>query len=466
MVERGEQYMSPQITMADEILKKQKFFEKTLSENALWTMYLRAIDLQPLFSETVWLNLAPFDLSQLGLILLTYIAPFEFQPLSICFFYETPTVDEVLQGIWAKFEPLVWEVATPIEWQIGMPLEWGIPYNFMLSILDYVKVNVSEEYQSFWFKNLLEPARYGISYYDKSFYDPELEREAIRRTMYRLRLMRTLDMSWKNIVEYTTSFLNMPDAISKMIYNRIMMHYAVQTQSFMLGLSVLGKSRLSEVRGDYATAYFTDIDANTHELKFRTLDHIQMGFILGVTPLGYGVLLPKKSIYKMPNGKLNPPILNLLISKMRKTINGMTLLPWAYGNYNKPEETLNYHKSERTAQYDLLQTQRRTIEEIVERMIPEDERNPIRIRQYQNAILQLISWRAKRHRWGFDLWKNMTEEQFREWWLGYWGSLGLNTSTLTSIYEGMELWVSRLRREKVSLGEKVKRTRLQLAQYR
>jgi len=48
------------------------------------------------------------------------------------------------------------------------------------------------------------------------------------------------------------------------------------------------------------------------DVKFRTLDHLQLGFILGVTPLGYGLLLPRESIYQLPGGKENPPIIDVI----------------------------------------------------------------------------------------------------------------------------------------------------------
>jgi len=89
---------------SDEILKKVKYFEKTLSKDAVYSTYLRSLDVSPIFAQYAWLQLTAFDLTELGMGLLYNILPVDFQPYAIDFTYVTPTPSETLQGIWAKFE--------------------------------------------------------------------------------------------------------------------------------------------------------------------------------------------------------------------------------------------------------------------------------------------------------------------------------------------------------------------------
>jgi hypothetical protein len=217
------------------------------------------------------------------------------------------------------------------------------------------------------------------------------------------------------------------------------------------------------MEGDFAVIPFMDAKGNIYNLKFSSLDQLQMGWILGVTPLGYGLLLPKKSIYRLPEGKKNPPIIQVMLDKIRGMIDRLTMTTWAYTNYNKPEEMVNYHKSDKADQYDLLQSQRRFVENWVYAKVPSDEANPVRIRQYQNAVLQAVCWRAKRHKWGFNSWEYMTEDQFKEWWLNYWFGQGLSNETLNNLYSGMSTWLKRLREEKLKLGKRVQERRKRLA---
>jgi len=231
----------------------------------------------------------------------------------------------------------------------------------------------------------------------------------------------------------------------------------------LYGLSILGRSRLPELEDNWSLIPFIDRQGVEHTVKFRTLDHIQVGFILGLTPLGYGALLPYESIYILPEGKKNPMIIKVIMDKLYGMKWRPTLTTWAYSNYNRPEEMINPHVSDKTAQYDLLQTQRRMIETWVYESLPPEELSLTRVRWYQNAVLQAIGWKAKRHKWGYKAWRYMTEEQFREWWLNHWEAQGLNRATLQALYEGMKIWVEPVRNAKLKLGAKVKQARKRLA---
>jgi len=426
---------------------KEKYHQKTLSEDAIYLTWIRNLDVEPVFADYAWMQLSVFDLSELGLGLLYNILPIDYEPYSIDFTYVTPTPDETLQGIWAKFEPV----------DFARLYVWTTDYR------EYILENFKEEYQADLIAMTAEKAIYGITPYARGLYDPIIAREFLRATFHKLRLLRTPDMTWRTMVEHIADYLVMIGVTDDNVFNRIMMLFSAQTQSFVLGLGMLGRSRLSETEGDYAKIPLLDAQGYVHDLKFRALDHLQFGFILGVTPLGYGLLLPKESIYKMPEGKKNPSIIKVMTEKIRGMIHRLTLSTWAYSNYNRPEEMMDYHKSDRANQYDLLQSQRRLIESWVYVRIPPEESNLVRIRQYQNAVLQCICFRAKRHKWGFQSWRHMTEDQFYEWWLDYWTKQGLTRETLKDLYQQAKIWLIRLRSDKTAIGEKIKKRRKQLA---
>jgi len=199
------------------------------------------------------------------------------------------------------------------------------------------------------------------------------------------------------------------------------------------------------------------------EVKYWTLDQLMFGFILGVSKLGYGVLLPKYSTFELPEGKNNPEVIKLIVNKVTGAINRLSLLPWAYGQYNKPEEMADIHKSERTSQYDLLQTQRRFVEDWVRNRLAKYKLDAMRIRQYQNAVLQAVGWKAKRHPWGFKPFKDTPEDQFKAFWIDNWKSQGLDENILRELYDSLESIIQAIRDVKTSIGEKVGQTRRRLA---
>jgi hypothetical protein len=433
---------------SDQILKKQKYFEKTLSLDAIYLTWLRMLDISPLFSQYAWLQLPVFDLTELGMVLLYSIPPIEFQPLSLSFKCEMPTPEETLQGIWLKLQPI--DISTLYKW--------------MINIEEFVKANFKPE---FWLQLLLgrlQKAIYGVSPYGRSYYDPIAAREFLRSTFLRLRLLRTPDISWLKEMDEVSKCLGIVDVTDEHVYNRLMMMFSAQTNAFVLGLSILGRSRLTETANGLGIIPFRTAGGEEFELGFRTLDHLQMGLILGVTPLGYGFLMPTDTIYVLPEEKRNPPAIDMIVDKVKGIVDRLPLSTWSYVTYERADEMSDYHRSMKVNQYHALQTQRTFIEEWVAKQIPEEEANPVRIRQYQNAVLQAVAYKVKRHRWGFDGWKAMSEGQFKEWWKLHWSGQNLNISVLEKLYEGMEIWLRNIREERVSLGEKVRKIRRQLAQ--
>lgn len=422
---------------------KRKYHEKTLSDDAIYTTWIRNMDIYDLHAEYVWLQIPIFDLTQIGMIALADIAPVDFQPLSINFRYRLPTREEVGQGIWMVFEPIDFSIL--FDWYRDPDL--------------FIQTNVREEYWLPTAETRPRKAIYGRTPYGVGYYDPSAVREFIKSTLYKLRLIRTPDATYRQTVETTREELGINREFIKSVYNRLALLMSAQRNAFILGLAVLGRSRLSEVKDGYAAVPVMDYDGKVREARIRTLDHIQMGFILGLTPLGYGYLLPKNTIYRPGS----PPFIRVMTDKIRDIRNRVVVSTYAYPNYNKPEEMVDAHRSDRATQYHILQMQRRHVEEWVKAMLPPEESNPVRIRQYQNAMLQLVAWAAKRHRWGYNTWRYMTEEEFRNWWISYWTSQGLNKDVLNKLYEGSRVWLRELRLQKLRLGEKVKHRRRMLA---
>jgi hypothetical protein len=430
-----------------QMLQKQKYFNKTLSDNAIYLNTTRTIDVAPLFASNVWLDVTGMDTAVIGLGLLNVITPAELQPLTIAFDYRSPTFEEMMQGIWVVFESL----------------DFSKLYAFMTDLNAYVIANFKEQFQPQVTQKIYPKAIYGVTPYGRGFYDPVVAREFLRSTFYRLRLLRKTDKSYLDTMDNASQKAEIISIAKDHIFNREFLIASAQEYAFVLGLAVLGRSRLTNTQNGWGIVPIKRSDGKILDVKFRTLDHLQLGFILGVTPLGYGILLPKESIYQLPEGKENPPIIDVITNKARKISRSIGLTAFGYANYNKPEEMTDYHKSERTAQYDQLMVDRRFIEDWVEKHIPLEEANPIRVRQYKNAVLQLISWKSKHHGWGYNGWEAMTEDQFKAWWIDNWKQQSLNETTLNNLYEEIKKWLPMLRERKLDLGKKVKETRQRLA---
>ncbi|MEM2259998.1 MAG: hypothetical protein QXY65_02910 [Candidatus Methanomethylicaceae archaeon] len=427
--------------------QKEKFHNKVLSENAIYSTWLRSLDSAKLFADYMWLQIPLFDLTQLGIGLLLQILPFEFKPFAIDFIAELPSMDELMQGIWIKFKEIIYELEFPWTANWEELFKNLFKFDFLQDLLKLLK----------------RKARYGEATFFGCYYDPVLPREYLAEAFAKLRLIRTPDISWKKVLEQIGDKININDIAIREYVNRLILLSSAQKNAFILGLSPLGTGILNGNKDEGAITPFVDYEGRYWEIKFQTLEQLQFGFILGITPLGWGILTPKQTMYYQKDGKENPEILKLVENKTRGVINRLPYLSWAYSNYNKPREMLNYHESEKTSQYDILQKQRRVIEEWVYNNLPEGERNALLVREYQNAILQYIAWKSKRHKWGFKPFADTDEEKYKEWWVAHWVGQGLKEDVLNKLYDGIKTLIPSLRENKVNLGETVKLSRKRLA---
>jgi len=421
---------------------KRKFHSKVLSDDAVYVNWVRCIDVSSLFREYVWMDIPVFDLTLLGLGLTLSILPIEFKPFTIDFEVLLPDLNEVLQGIIIKFKPVRYEVK----------------YDYLVDWEKLAKAIIKPEYREDIIRLQYVKGRYDVTTYGLSLFDPIIARKFISETFNRLRLERKVQVSFQYILEKIATHVGISDFIIEDAIYRFMLICSAQVDSLLLGVSLLGKSRLSKRNGDFAV-----INLDGLEVKYRTLDHLQMGFILGVTRLGYGLLLPRDGIYRFDAETKSVPAIKPTIEKIIGILNRLSYTAYAYSNYNKPDEMVNPHTSERTTQYDYLQEYRRRIEDWTLSQIKPEDVNPVKARQYQNAVLQAVSWRAKRHAWGYEPFKLLSEEEFEKWWIDYWAGQGLNRDTLTKLYENMKVWVEALRNMKINVGRGVSERRFKLA---
>ncbi|MEM4500563.1 MAG: hypothetical protein QW512_00335 [Thermofilaceae archaeon] len=418
---------------------KKKYYDKLLSTNAMMNVYLRTIDVEDLVQRNIWLQIAPFDLAQLGIGLILSISGFEFDALMLSFIAELPEPDELMRGILVKFEPADLTSEFPELGNVDLQIQAWFPEEFR--------------------PKTLEKAQYSVSQYDASYYDPMLFREVITSTLFKLRQMNPSDPLYKQIVEELAEMLEVSTYALWFVSDKISLLMAAQEQTFILGLGVLGYSRLQEKEGRFIKIKFTDHDGVEHEVKVRHLSDLLLGFILGITPLGYGLLLPDREVLKLEEDKYNPRLVESVTTKASIIRDSIPFLPFSFSNYQTFKEMADVHANQRVSQYDALMHIRKFIEYLVEMRIPPEERNPVTVRQYQNAVLQYFGWLTKRHAWGMDAFRQMAEDEYVRFWIGYWTAQGLKESTLQSLYEVMKLWKRALIRERVRLGELIQKYR-------
>jgi hypothetical protein len=193
---------------------------------------------------------------------------------------------------------------------------------------------------------------------------------------------------------------------------------------------------------------------------------MQYGCVLDESLLDYCYLMPDETIYKSPGPPVTPelaPVISTCIEdKLRRFRGRVMITAPAFSNYVRGDEAVDHTISERTNIYGELLSDRYALEHVVDvalrQLMP--GLDPMKRRTYITAVLQLWGHRGKRHKWGYGVFKVASLEEYKNWWLEYWSSQGLDREVLEELYRRVEPFLEPFIRKKVELGRKIRLQRL------
>ena len=426
--------------MVRELLRqKRKYHAKLLTDSAMLITFDLSFETLDIFEVMVWINTDLFTNISISLGMTFSIDLAEFEQLWQTFKVELPSLGELMQGILINFK------------RFKLP-EIG-------TISDFIDLNIKDEYKEEMKESMVKKGVYGVTRYGRSYYDPVNVRKFIANVIPKFFHRLATYESFRRFTEGYRDSLGVLDIIARYIFNKLSIMDSALKKNFVLGYGILGYSNLTPRASEEAQLDFVDFEGRTVSMRYMFLDNLQYGFILGITPLGFGFLTPRETTYKEPS----PRCVWWVQDIAWNTITRYPLTPWGVANYNKPEERLDFRVSDRTHQYAAMQAIRYKIEEMVENLLAEEKLSVTELRQYKNAALQLLSLRTKRHEWGFSPFKEMSDEELKRWWLEYWKRQGLKPSTLQKILEVMGRWLREWEKQKLRLGKLVQLRRRMLA---
>jgi len=444
--------------------QKYKYHKKVLSGSAVDVGFQRIRDIYPYLQQISAEYTLFFNFLNISSIYTLGLNPSELEPLNIDFEIELPSLEEYLEGIKIKIEPIEFPEAFKEfeleEFQIEIPplstIEELTPE---IIIKPFVLPAIETEKRKLVI---------GVTKYGEGYVDPPLVREFLRSTYYMLLKKRFYLPLVRNYIDEFCKVLNIETPIIETLYNRAVLLHQALYEGFVLGYNVLGVSKLSRKEGDYYLIDVITYRGDTVTVRFRSLQELLWGFILGVTPLGYGLLLPREEIFKKrlsPRRGIEVRVLPEFVHwRYRRLLGRMFATPLAYSNYQRFKEMYDYHASDRTGVFGELTADKYFIESVVASILDRYDVDKVRQVAYRKAVLQLIGYVKKRHRWGYKIFRYMDEETFKKWWIEHWVRQGLNKAILEELYERCRIWLKPMRRKWEELGKKVKRLRYQLAQ--
>ena len=422
-------------------MQKEAYHRKMLTVDGEFTLYQRQFQVYDLMMDISNLLIPEFFMSSLSTSLLFDFDLTNLEPLNLEFTWRIPTLDEWLRGVGVVIESVIPDYAKTLE--------------------EFVSTNIKSMYQPSIMETRVTKGYYGEARYDYAYYDPAAVREFLRNT---ITLMWKKHSTWiqrkTNILSMARS-LNVLEDLARNVHDRMSMIITAHTEAFILDYGFLDISKLceeAEHSEENAIVPYTDMDGVGRSVEIVTLADMQHGFILDVSLLDYGFLMPDEDIY-VANA---PVIVDALDDKMRRYRDRVTLTAPAFSNYVRGDEAVDYTKCERTEVWGELMAYRYTVDAQVQSILDKiaPELNIYDKRKYVSAVLQLLGHLGKRHEWGYKVYKSMEDPELKKWWMDYWGSQGLNLNVLDTLYEMVKVWLPQIVREKLSLGRKVRLRRL------
>lgn len=450
--------------LSESAREKRKYFAKLLSESAIWTNYLRAIDTEDYFSEWAWAESAFFIWLDISNLLIFGLEPYELEPLDPEYRTELPTLEEWKQGIKLKLIPIdVGKAWMLFYWDV-----FGEKVPPLLDFLTLITALCWPEYLGWLLEQKKRKLIVGETPYGTGYVDPPVIREFLRTSLFELARRRMDFNRIRRVYQTIVDQGLVAEGLVEAIYNRLALHTQTLFENFVLDFNLLNYSKLCKRASERATFPVTTWRGEEFDVEFSKFDEINCGFILDVTPLNLGLLVDRKSIYKpspIAKWEAGTTTLSWFIDwKVRRMISRYRATGVAFGNYQKPEETLKWYQSERADHYHQFRAFFYHLDALVDTALEKEDVDAFRKNLYRRAAAMLIGHKKKRHKWGYGAYKAMSEEEFKSWWLAYWERQGLKPELLNRIYEMVRAWLPSARRDLEELGRRVRERRYRLAQ--
>jgi len=421
--------------------QKRRYHEKMLTVDAELTLFERSFQTYDFIIDISNLLIPEFFMSSLSASLLFDFDLTNMEPLNVEFTWRIPTLNEWMRGVGVVIEKIFPEYAVSLE--------------------DFISRNIREEYQQSIMETRAEKGYYGESRYGYAYFDPAAMREFLRNTVTCMFKKHPSLLERKLEILSFTRTLNILEDLARSMYERMSMIITAHTEAFILDYAFLDISKLcegAEHSEELAIIPYVDLDGIERTAEIVTLADMQHGFILDVSLLDYGFLMPDEDIYKVDS----EIIIAALDEKMKRFRDRLTLTAPAFSNYVRGDEAADYHKCERTGIWGELASLRYIIDAEVNltlsRIAP--ELNTFDRRKYVSAVLQLLGHIGKRHKWGYGVYRAMEDEELRNWWINYWVSQGLNLNVLDKLYEMVKVWLPWIVKRKLKLGRQLRERRL------
>jgi len=310
-------------------------------------------------------------------------------------------------------------------------------------------------------RTVLGKGKYGVSYYDYSFYDPPLFRAYFTHFSLAVMMKRGERQTKASKLLSVGEVCDIAEEWIETLYGFCSLLSRTLEQVAYADMSWADFSRLGPESSETQVT-FTDIYGVDYTLdQVALVDYITYAWTdLSRVDLCFVPYEREESTVEIQD--FLTLAAELTISFGLKAQANLPASPLHLANYQTPIETVERKRSYRMADFDEGRTLMRSLGEQVKRVLSGRGLPLFDQRAYVSAVLDLASTLAGERGWGVDLFKQMTEGQVVAAWLESWSKRGLDRQTLQDLYGyllstgSLQATVSALKRKRSVSGVRSK----------
>ncbi|PNV81836.1 MAG: hypothetical protein C0179_00680 [Fervidicoccus sp.] len=401
-----------------EILERKKaYWSKALSNDAVFSNLfstLEIFDWLTFFSDTV---LSDTLFSSLISAVMFGISLDEIEPWNILYSIELPTTDEFLRGVLLKIVP-----------KNILDVDPSLKDLFYL-LVNSLKPDVAKTI----YESQLTKGYYGVSKYGFSYYDPQAVRDFFRSTVYFMTKTPADIVTAKNRVDASADSLDIAPHVVEDLFNRLSMMTVIKEKTITFDYAWFDYSSFSGSTEE--TVEFISYNLAPEEVEYADLFDAIGGGWFDLSYFDYCFFTEEFEVYD------HPWILDDITLRLRDIIysdfrNRFTLTSYLVANYIPREEREEFKPSDRLEVFDEDTSHSLQIESLVNQLV--SDLPPAQQNMYRVATKHLYSLRYGDNRRGLSMYKSMSEDEFKAWWIDYWVKQGLDPDILSRIYDAFK----------------------------
>jgi len=446
---------------------KRKYWTKVLSQSALDLGFWIMNNVFDFFSFWIDLTLSDTLLASLASMIFGDLAPDDIPPWNLAWNVELPTTEELLRGTLIKLEKKRACVALG-EWLGLSQQEIEELCSKTASLELAIEMFFTPAVSSVINATRLNKGYYGKSRYLKAFYDPIAARDFIRSTLIAWIKKKGSYEEVRNRIEQAMKTLNIVEPVAADLFLRLRLVSDAKETCFTWDMAWWDRTYWGpEESHSPPTPVIETVDfyGNKVKLEYRALYDAQLGGWWDESYWDLFFFVPedvqKEEVYKVWK-EFNDTYLSMFRDAMVVNARGRIFVtPTAVANYQTIEERTYPWRSGRTETYALPYSQKLRIESIVKSIVT--KMNPridsYTLRLYVSAALELYGRLYSPHKWGNDMYRSMSEDELKQYWISKWSSDGLDPRILEVIWDRVKGVIDRF-------GEVRIKDRIRFLRYR